>query len=59
MDGTLKTGKEIQYYINNNLISEIISECNVNIKEISLGILLRQIRNRGFEGTKDYNFYKR
>lgn len=54
LDGTLKTGKEIQYYINNNLISEIISECKVNIKEISLGILLRQIRNRGFEGTKDY-----
>lgn len=54
LDHTLNYCNEITNYINEYLIDYLNSINDTSIERISNGILLRQIRKKGFEGAKDY-----
>ena len=54
LDNTLHYCNEITQYINKYLLSHINLINGTSLDKLSKGVLLRQIRKRGFEGTKDY-----
>ena len=54
LDHTLNYCNEIIQYLNDYLLEYINSINTTSINKVSNGILLRQIRKKGFEGAKDY-----
>ena len=54
LDHTLNYCNEITHYLNDYLLEHINAINSTSINKVSNGILLRQIRKKGFEGAKDY-----